>query len=81
MHQISLGADLLERSSAEENLGALVDSKLANGIMGCMASKSREVIVPVSSASNGTRGSGQKMEHRKFHLNMTKRFYTLGVTE
>ena len=38
MHQYRLGADLLGRSSAEENLGALVDSKLANGILGCMAS-------------------------------------------
>ena len=29
MHQYRLGADLLERSSVEKNLGVLVDNKLA----------------------------------------------------
>uniref|UniRef100_A0A8B9PGQ4 Reverse transcriptase domain-containing protein n=1 Tax=Apteryx owenii TaxID=8824 RepID=A0A8B9PGQ4_APTOW len=66
MHQYRLGVDLLESSSAEKDLGVLVDTKLsmrqqcalvakkANGILGCMrksvASRSREVILPLSSA-------------------------------
>jgi len=31
--------------------------------------------------SNRTRGSGHKLEHRKFYLNLRKNFFTLRVTE
>ncbi|GAB0185371.1 mitochondrial enolase superfamily member 1 [Grus japonensis] len=66
MHQYRLGVDLLGSSTAEKDLEVLVDKKLsmnqqcalvakaANGILGCieksMASRSREVILPLCSA-------------------------------
>jgi len=66
MHQYRLGADLLQSSSVERDLGVLVDDKLtmcqqcalvakkANGILGCIkksvASRSREVLFPLYSA-------------------------------
>ena len=66
MHQHRLGADLLESCSVERGRGALWDDKLAlsqqcalaakkaNGILGCikqsMASRSREVLLPLFSA-------------------------------
>jgi len=66
MRQYRLGADLLESSSAERDLGLLVDNrstmsqqcalaaKAANGILGCIrrsvASRSREVLLPLYTA-------------------------------
>jgi len=66
MHQYTLGADLLESSSVERDLGVLVDDKLtmsqhcalagkkANGVLGCIrksvASRSRKGILPLYSA-------------------------------
>jgi len=65
MHQYRLGADLLQSSSAERDLGVLVDrltmnqqcalvAKKGNGILGCIkrrvASRTREVLLPLYTA-------------------------------
>jgi len=66
MHQYKLGADLLQCSSVERDLGVLVDDRLTmslqcallvkkeNGILGCIrrsvASRTREVLLPLYTA-------------------------------
>jgi len=66
MHQYRLGADLLESSSVERDLGVLVHDRLtmsqqcarvakkANGILECtrrsVANRSREVLLPLYTA-------------------------------
>jgi len=66
MHQYRFGADLLESSSVERDLGVLVDNRLtmsqqcslaakkANGILGCIrrsvVSRTREVLLPLYTA-------------------------------
>ena len=68
MHQYRLGVDLLQSSSVKRDLGMLVDNRLAmsqqcalvakkaNGILGCIkrnvASRSREVLLPLYTASS-----------------------------
>jgi len=65
MHQYRLGADLLESSSVERDLGVLADDKLtmshqcglfskkANGVLECIkksvASRTRKVLLPLYS--------------------------------
>ena len=65
MHQYRLGSDLLERSSAEKDLGVLVNNRLAmsqqcaivtkqaNGTLGCLkksvASRWKEMIISLYS--------------------------------
>ena len=65
MHLYRLGADLLEKNSAEEDLDALVDNRLArsqqctlvaknvSGILGCikksMDGKPKEMLLPLNS--------------------------------
>ena len=66
IHQYRLGADLLESSSMERDLGVLVDDRLtmsqpcalatkkASGILGCIqrsvASRLREILLPLYTA-------------------------------
>ncbi|KAJ7410578.1 rna-directed dna polymerase from mobile element jockey-like [Willisornis vidua] len=98
-HQYSLRADLLDSSSAEKNLGVLMDDNLivsqqcalvarrANGVLRSIrknvATRCQDDGVRLFSVvpSDKIRSNGNKIKHKKFHLNMRKNCFTLRVAE